>query len=98
MSRGHSFTLYAFSHGMTRKGERWADTGIRETFYGSAEAARQAAFEFCKELGVEDDTPWPRTLIEKIETPPISKDNLLVLLNDGVAAFIQKYEIIETID
>ncbi|WP_157628150.1 hypothetical protein [Ensifer sp. BR816] len=39
----------------------------------------------------------PAFRIEKIETLPVSKANLLTLLNEGMGAFLKSYEIVETV-
>lgn len=45
----------------------------------------------------DPEMEWPLMNLEKVVTVPISKTSILALLNDGLGAFVQTYEIIETV-
>jgi hypothetical protein len=77
--------------------DRWAHTGIRDVFFDTFDAAREAVVELRSDIDSDPEMTWSPTRIEKIETLPVSAQTILALLNDGMGAFIKKYEIIETI-
>lgn len=93
-----SFTFYTYSMISEMDEARWAYTGIRDIFFDTFEAAREAVLELRSDTESDPEMEWKPTRIEKIETLPVSGQTMLALLNDGVGAFVNKYEIIETID
>ncbi|MBN8931038.1 MAG: hypothetical protein J0G97_03760 [Rhizobium pusense] len=98
MTQEQSFTFYTYSMIGDFDELRWEYTCIPDAFFDSHAAAREAVFGLRSDIEKDPDQDWRGTRIEKIETLPISARTLLALLNDGMGAFIKKYEIIETID
>ncbi|MGV2184098.1 hypothetical protein [Rhizobium rhizogenes] len=98
MSQEPSFTFYTYSAATKPEEQRWAYTGIPDNFFGDIHSARAAVLELRNDIIDDPDGEWPRMHIERIETLPVSQDTLLAFLNDGVAALIKRYEIVETIE
>lgn len=98
MSHEQSFTFYTYSTATEAGENRWAFTGIRDIFFDNVPAVREAVLEMRKDVTADPEVEWSPIHIEKIETLPVSKDTLLAFLNDGVGAFIKRYEIVETIE
>lgn len=88
-----SFTLYTYSH-PSRGKRHWHDAENGNPFFESEEAVRRVVIELRADVSDDPETEWPEMRIERIETVPITRSNLLALLNDGVGAIVQKYEII----
>lgn len=63
-------------------------------FYTNEEAARQAILSLREEVG---EAEWTPMRIERIEIEPMTDENVLILLNDGIAAILTAYEIVETV-
>lgn len=76
---------------------RWRDDGIGGAFFGNAETARAAIVELRDAVADEPGHEWPPMRLERIETVPVTRDAFLALLNDGVGAIENTYDIIETI-
>jgi hypothetical protein len=96
MSQSESFTFYTYSLAIHDR-DRWAYTGIPDIFFHSETEARQALHELRRDvIGSAEETWWPMQL-EKIETLPITRESIFALLNDGVGAFVQSYEVIDII-
>lgn len=98
MSQEQSFTFYTYSMIGDFDEDRWVYTGLPDAFFDSHAAAREAVLGLRSDIEADPEQDWRATRIEKIETLPVSAQTLLALLNDGVGAFIKKYEIIETIN
>ncbi|MDK1493891.1 hypothetical protein QN219_28285 [Sinorhizobium sp. 7-81] len=97
MTEQSSFELFTYSVVQDRE-ERWKETGIPNIFFASFEEAKAEVTRLREDLMASDEEALPPFRIEKIETLPVSKANLLTLLNDGMAAFLKSYEIVETVD
>lgn len=98
MSQGESLTFYTYARVDEGRDDRWAYTGIPEIFFCDEDSAREALRELRGDIESDEDDEWPPMQLEKIETLPISKESILALLNDGIGAFVKRYEIIEIID
>ncbi|MCA1441253.1 hypothetical protein I6F07_13730 [Ensifer sp. IC4062] len=98
MSQGETFTFYSYARVDEDRDDRWAYTGIPETFFYDEESAREALRELRRDVASDKDEEWLPMQLEKIECLPISKESIFALLNDGVGAFVKSYEIIEVID
>jgi hypothetical protein len=94
----NGFTFYTYSTpGLP--GENWADTGIRDRFFKSYEEARTAVLDIREALADDpDDDTWRPLRIEKIDMLPVTENSILALLNDGVGALVENYEIVEVIE
>lgn len=86
--------LYSYSNCAEPLETRWVDDGIPNSFYSSLDAARRAVSELRKEVGEED---WTPLRIERIEIEPMTDENLMILLNDGIAAVITAYDVVGVI-
>lgn len=93
-----SYTFYTYSVVPSMDEPRWHDDGIGSIFFDSAEAAQQAVLDLYNELADDPENDLTSMRLEKVETLPIMKETLLALLNEGVGAIVQHYEIIETIE
>lgn len=92
-----TFQLYTYSVVRDPEEPRWAETGIADIFFGSFEEAKAEITRLREDVEAGDDEAFPPIRIEKIETLPVSKANLLTLLNEGMGAFLKSYEIVETV-
>lgn len=97
MSGASSFTLFTYSPDVEPPDARWRGDGIGDAFFGSAENARAAIVELRHAVAHDPDFECPPMRLERIQTVPVTKDAILALLNDGVGAIIETYNIIETI-
>lgn len=93
-----SLTLFTYSPRMEPDEPRWADTGIPRPFFDTLDAARSAVLDLREEVLADPDEVWSAICIERIETPPLSNDALLALLNGGVGAVLKSCEIVKTIE
>lgn len=98
MSHGESFTFYTCARVDEARDERWAYTGIPETFYPDEGTAREALRQLRHDVESDPDDSWTPMQLEKIETVPVSRESVLALLNDGIGTFVKRYTIIDTID
>lgn len=95
----NGFTFYTYSTPGLPGEARWDDTGIRDRFFKSYEDVRNTVLDIREALADDpDDETWTPLRIEKIDMLPVTEDSILALLNDGVGAFIQNYEIVEVIE
>ena len=92
--RVETMILYSYSHCNEPLETRWVEDGIPDFFYTNEGAARQAVLSLREEVGEADWTPMR---IERIEIEPMTDENVLILLNDGIAAILTAYEIVETV-
>ena len=97
MSAAPSFIFYTYSPTFQSAGSRWRDDGGRDPFFGSAESARQAIVDLRKAVSSESDHDLPPMHLERIVTVPVTKEAMIALLNSGVSAIVENYDIIETI-
>lgn len=97
MSEKHGLTFYSYSSATRTDVDRWRDTGIANEFFHDEAAARLAVVELFAELRRDPEATLTPMYIEKIETLPLTKQNVLALLNFGVGPFVDKYYIMETI-
>ena len=92
--RVETMILYSYSHCNEPLETRWVEDGIPDFFYTNEEAARQAILSLREEVG---EAEWTPMRIERIEIEPMTDENVLILLNDGIAAILTAYEIVETV-
>ncbi|MCW1410740.1 MULTISPECIES: hypothetical protein [Rhizobium] len=97
MSHGESFTFYTYARVDDARDDRWAYTGIPDEFFDSEGAAREALRQLRRDVESDPNDLWVPMQLEKIETLPISKESIFALLNEGVGAFVKRYEIIDVI-
>lgn len=98
MFQGESFTFYTYARVDESRGDRWAYTGLPNFFFSDEDGARAALRELRGDIESDPDDTWTPMQLEKIETLPVSRENILALLNDGIGAFVRRYEIIDTLD
>ncbi|ARS70998.1 hypothetical protein [Sinorhizobium meliloti] len=96
MKQEQTFQLYTYSVVHDPEEPRWAETGIPDIYFASFEEAKAEVTRLRDDLSSADEE-LPAFRIEKIETLPVSKANLLTLLNEGMGAFLNGYEIVETV-
>lgn len=87
-------TLYTFTLKSTLGEERWTDRGSPDFFFDDREAARLELLEAREELASDLNDAL---CLEKIETVPMTETAIVALLNHGVEAIINRYEIIEEV-
>ncbi|QDG94450.1 hypothetical protein NIBR502774_18010 (plasmid) [Rhizobium sp. NIBRBAC000502774] len=97
MAQDVVLTFYTYSNAGVRAEERWKPTGIPDTFFDSHEKAQRALKEMRADIIADPEMEWPVMNIEKVVTVPINPASILALLNEGLDAFIQEYEVIESI-
>lgn len=93
----HSVTLFTYSRSGIPDRDRWAQTGIGNTFFEEIGTARQSVLDLRDEVTKDGDDDWPPTDIEKIEIIPLTRAALVALLTQGVGAVVCHREIVETI-
>jgi hypothetical protein len=91
------FTFYTFSNANIPSEDRWRPTGIPDVFFDNPEQAHRVLLEIRDEVSSDPEMEWTVMNLEKVETVPVSRTNILALLNEGVGSFIQKYEIIDRV-
>lgn len=96
MKQDQSFELFTYSVVSDNKEPRWKETGIPDIYFASFEEVKAEVRGLRDDLKAADDE-LPAFRIEKIETLPVSKANLLTLLNEGMGAFLKSYAIVETV-
>jgi len=92
------FTFYTYSNAGVRAEERWKPTGIPDIFFDSHRKAQRALQEMRDDLIDDPEMVCPVMNIEKVVTVPISPASILALLNEGLGSFVDRYEIVETIE
>lgn len=97
MTEPLSFTFYTHSPAGIPLEERWKRTGIPDIFFDDFDEARRAVMALRDDVMADPEVEWPTMLLEKVKTIPVTRSNVLALLNNGPGAFIANYEIIETI-
>ncbi|OOO17800.1 hypothetical protein EFR00_28715 [Rhizobium sophoriradicis] len=96
MKQDQSFELFTYSVVSDNEEPRWKETGISDVYFASFEEVKAEVMRLHDDLKSADEE-LPAFRIEKIETLPVSKANLLTLLNEGMGAFLKSYEIVETV-
>ncbi|WP_407186945.1 hypothetical protein [Bradyrhizobium centrosematis] len=91
--------LYTYSREAEPNEDRWKDTGIPSSFFAELEEVRQVVLELREEVASDEDKEpsWSPVRIERIELLAPTAQNVLTLLNEGIAPLIRRYEIVETI-
>lgn len=97
MRQDQSFELFTYSPVRDSEEPRWKETGIPNAFLGSIEEVRAEIIGLQDDLEAAGEEPLSPIRIEKIETLPMSQANLLILLNNGIGAFLKSYEVVETL-
>lgn len=77
--------------------KRWDEGLGANSFYESADAARQAVLQLHKEISVDPEATCEPMHIEKIEFFPLNRERLVKLLNEGIQTIIRNQTIIETV-
>lgn len=96
MTEEQAYQLYTYPVVRDPEEPRWTETGIPDIYFASFEEAKAEVTRLRDDLqSADEDIPAFR--IEKIETLPLSKANLLILLNEGMGSFLKSYEIEETV-
>ncbi|MHA6731478.1 hypothetical protein [Devosia sp. A369] len=98
MSDIQGYTFYTYSSASGAGEDRWHDDGVSNEFFDNEISAREAVAALFLEIG-RDGEEVPRTmLIERIEIVPLTKQNVLALLNNDLSSFILRYEVIDTVN
>ena len=97
MAEGLAYTFYTYSDAAVPRDERWKPTGLRDIFFADRTEAKRAVLAMRDDIAADPEMAWTVTNIEKVVTVPISHSNILLLLNNGLGAFIADYEVLETI-
>lgn len=98
MQTAPTLTLYTYNISVNLGEARWNDRSRPDQFFEDEEAARRDLLEVRDEIAQDDEPGTTAICLEKIETVPMTQAAILALLNDGVAAIISRYDIIERID
>ena len=96
MKPDRSFELFTYSVVQDDEEPHWKESGVPDIYFASFEEAKAAVTRLRYDLKSADEE-LSAFRIEKIETLPVSKANLLTLLNEGMGAFLKSYEIVETV-
>jgi hypothetical protein len=96
MAQEQTYQLYTYSMVHDPEEPRWKETGIPDIYFASFQEVKAEITRLRDDLKAADEE-LPAFRIEKIETLPVSKSNLLILLNEGMGAFLKSYEIVETV-
>lgn len=96
MAQGQTFEIYSYSRVDEIEEPRWMETGIPSEYFSDLDDVRAAVIGMREEFEADGDDP-PVFKLERIRTPPLSKANLLILLNEGMGAFLTSYEVVETV-
>ncbi|MGO6982553.1 hypothetical protein [Rhizobium leguminosarum] len=98
MSQGEPLTFYTYARVNEARGDRWGYTGVPNFFFCDEGGAREALRELRGDIESDPDDTWTPMQLEKIETVPLSRESILALLNDGIGAVVNQYEIIDILD
>lgn len=77
---------------------RWCGDENGFSVFGSFEEARADLLDIKKTVEGDADGLWSAMQIEKIEMLPMTRSNLLILLNKGMEAVVHTSEIMEIIE
>jgi len=97
LAEGLVFTFYTYADARIPREERWKPTGLRDIFFDNYDDVKSTVLAMRDDIAADPDMEWETTNIEKVETIPISQSSILALLNDGPGAFVDRYEVVETI-
>lgn len=97
LTEGLVFTFYTYVEARIPREERWKPTGLRDIFFNDYEDVRRTVLAMREDIAADPDMQWETTNIEKVETVAICQSSVLALLNDGPGAFVEHYEVLETI-
>lgn len=89
--------IYAYSFVSVPEALRWkGEEQNSSPFFGNIDEARRAVLALrektCREFS------WEPVRLEKIQTLPLTPQTLLTLINHGVGAIIESYDILELIE
>ncbi|MCO5966152.1 hypothetical protein [Sinorhizobium meliloti] len=96
MRQEQTFELYTYSMIHNPEEPRREDIGIPSEYFASLDEVRAAVIGLRDELKADGEDARVFRL-ERIRTPQLSKANLLILLNEGMGAFLKSYEVVETV-
>lgn len=89
--------IYTYSKCDRDPGERrWRDDDTGFDVFDTYEEAKADLLELRKTV-VEDEDIWQPMQIEKVVLRPMTRSNILTLLNHGMEAVVAEYEVMETI-
>lgn len=98
---GPGEVIYTYSYskniGIGSK-RRWRDDENGFSFFGSFEEARADLLELKKTVEGEAGGLWSAMQIEKIEMLPMTRSNVLILLNKGMEAVVDTCELMEIVE
>jgi hypothetical protein len=77
--------------------DRWADPSVPPYFFEDRDLARQALLDLRADLLAGRNPDDSALCLERIETVPMTAAAIVALLNDGFAAIVKDYAVIETI-
>lgn len=97
LAEGLVFTFYTYGDARIPREERWKPTGLRDIFFNNYDDVKRTVLAMRDDIADDPDMEWETTNIEKVETIPICESSILALLNDGPGAFVDRYEVLETI-
>lgn len=97
MQNDGPLTFFTYAMMVELGKERWKDRVMPGIFFDDADEARRKVLEVRDAMREDPEMEWTETCIEKVVTVPMTRAAVLALLNRGVEAIIQDYEIIETI-
>jgi hypothetical protein len=91
--------IYTYSKCSRMEGERrWRDDDTGFEVFDSFEEAKADLLSLREDVVDDSDDIWSPMQIEKIVMLPMTRSNLLTLLNQGMEAVVLKAEIIEIIE
>lgn len=90
--------IYTYSKCEQDEGEpRWRDNDTGFDVFNSFEEAKADLLELRKTIADDPSDVWPPMQIEKIVMRPMTRNNLLTLLNQGMEAVVLEHEVIQII-
>ena len=96
---GDGEVIYTYSKCSRMEGERrWRDDDTGFEVFDSFEEAKADLLGLRDDVVDDADDIWSPMQIEKIVMLPMTRSNLLTLLNQGMEAVVLKAEIIEIIE
>ncbi|NTA19863.1 hypothetical protein [Agrobacterium tumefaciens] len=91
--------IYTYSKCHRMEGERrWRDDDTGFSVFSSFDDAKTDLLELKGTIADDPDDIWSPMQIEKIEMLPMTRDNLLKLLNEGMEAVVHKSEVVEIVE
>lgn len=90
--------IYTYSKCDHVEGERrWRDDDTGYDVFDSFEGAKADLLELRKSVADDPDIIWSPMQIEKIVLRPMTRTNILTLLNKGMEAIVLEHEVMEVI-